>query len=406
MKQKQLLDTAIFTADSFEKAYAVLEELTGSVSVLPQKTHNIRVLSYIDEDADGNFEVALSTRSVLDDVKLSKKAGMPTFIKMERAVFTKDGKIDEDYIEEFKRNGFILSIDKELYLASVSTLGTLCLRCNIDGGGIFSSNSVLRDNYIAELLYKARKKCNVIIRRSDDGAVNKIFAVLGGAYSKIPQTIVKDIVSNCEKDLECEAVLSGFVADNFITRMTIEFPKISDDFAKTYELPDAVHPGVCISTSDIGDSSLSVWGSVRVGASTIPMYWGEYARKHSGKIDLEEILEGIREKVFVDFARAPEALLNLLGVEIGDPIATIKEVCKRFKKVIGAAFTEELVEALSAEITTGKKYTAYDIATLIISAPDRVKGMPASNLLAFQKCVKDVLFIDYTKMKSSLYLTA
>ena len=415
MIQKELYDSAVFRTTDMNAAVARLKSLSAALEVIKVKTTDIKLISYVGENPDGSFQVAYSSPPVPTDAKINRRAGLPVFYKMERKGFTRNGLIDEEFINEFKKNGYALSIrdvndptKSVVYICSSSVLGTLCTRCNVSGDGLFI-NTVLRDQFLAERLFFAKKNCHVIMRRSNDG-VPKVFAVLGSAYTPISQEIVVDVVQKCSEDLEATPELVNFVSDNFITRMYVEFPDISDDFAKTYKLPDKVSPGICVSTSDTGDSSLTVWGTVRIGKCTTSLFFGEYARKHSGEIDLEEIIENIRKNVFSEFTKAPETLLKLLSIDIKNPKKVIEKVINttKLKKLLGKDNSVQLIEALQAEIDDHASYTAYDIATMIMSAPERTEGLAPGTLLVFQKNAKEALFADYENIekKSSLYLTA
>lgn len=408
MKQKDLYDSATFFTTDMERANEILEDFSRSLEVMSLKTSDIRIISYIEDYEDGGFQVAFSSPPEPIHEKISHRTGLPSYYKLERDAFTRNGTVDERFIEEFKKNGFMLVIKNKYFICSSSVLGTLCTRCKVSGEG-FLANSVLRDSFLGERLHINRAKCNIILRKSEDN-ISKVFAVLGSAYAPIPQTIVSEVVTKCSADIEAVPELKKFEADNFITRMYVEYPEISRDFSKTYSLPDAITPGICVSTSDTGDSSLAIWATVRIGEYEIPSFFGEYSRKHSGNIEMDEVIENVRNNIFTEFSKAPQILSELLAIEIRDATSAIADVFKqaKFTKALGKDNTQQLMEALQEEIVDGVSYTAYDIATMIMSAPERTEGLAPATLLAFQKNVKEVLFVDYKKLgkKSEVYLTA
>ena len=53
-------------------------------------------------------------------------------------------------------------------------------------------------------------------------------------------------------------------------------------------------PGVLLSTSDTGDSSFKVSGTWRVEGSDAIVVNGEVRKKHTGDMDLSEVMEEIK----------------------------------------------------------------------------------------------------------------
>lgn len=412
MKQEQMFDSYSVVTSDFGTAYEFLDEFSKSLEVVSMYTRDIRLVSFISEEPDGTFVVSVSTPPDPKSATFGGKIGFPKVYRLERNSFTLGGKLSDHFIDEFKKNGYVLSIDKKTYICSAVTLGTLCTRCSIAGEGILSGTSPMRDALIGELLYQRSSKCTLVMRKSDDG-IKKIFSVLGSAYAPIKQTVIKDIIAESEKILGMKATLKKFTADNFITRAYIEFPDKAEDFSRTYHLKgDNVFPGVCISTSDIGDSSLTVWGTIRIGNIESPVFCGEYSRKHSGEIKLDEIGEKINQNIFDEYEAIPKRLVELLKIEVTDPKVVITAACKEagFNKILGKNETKDFIEALSAEFTDVVTYTAYDIATGLVSAADRVKGLSENTLLLFRKNIKEAIFVNYediiSRLKSGVYLIA
>ncbi len=411
MKQVQLLDNYTASTTDFSEAAQILADFDRSLEVIQINTRDIGLISYVGDSAENEdvMEVAVSQKGDNNSAKMSERMGHPRYPKLTVDVMTRNGRADLAFVNEFKRNGFCLQVGGKILYCSSSVLSTLCTRCNVGGEG-FLKNSVKRDTFLAEILSRSAKKAHIIARRSDDGIV-KAYGVLGSAYAPIPQSVLMDIKDKSEENLECTAVLRNFVCDNFISRLHIEFPKISDDFAKIYSLPDEVVPGICISTSDVGDSSLTIWGTIRIKSKTgsRPVIFGEYKRKHSGNIDLDAIIDEVSQKIFADFASIPERMVELLSIEIDKPKEAVKAVSKELKlvKLIGKANEQSLVQAMQLEIDDSIGYTAYDIASLFVSSASRIEGMAKSVTLAYEKNIKDVFFIDFNKLgKSTLYLTA
>ena len=401
MKQSDLLDSKIWTTRDVDEAYRILDELSSSVKVTELRSNEIKLVSYMGESG-GKVSFAICDPPDPSSPKRTRNIGMPSgFTEMDKQKFV-DSWLggNEAFYTELKRNGYLLNIGGTLYSCSSETLGTVCSRCNLGGSGLTDKYSVLRDSFITEKLAQRKVKCSVVMRCSDEG-MKKVFAVLGGTYTPIPQNAIKDIVTAAEDELlEGEkSEFCGITADNFVTRMYFEFPSIAEEFRKIYGLDTTVMPGLCITTSDVGDSSLTVRGTQRTEEG-LPFYVGKVSRIHRGDVDIDKYIDDVRSNIFTEYSKLPVRILELLAIDVYDVKETIKEVMNRsgLAKIIGRKYSEQFAEAASQEFSPAKSYNAFDIADFISKVPGRIMGMSDYAREAFANCTKDVFFVDFEEI--------
>lgn len=399
MNKSELLDSKMWTTTDLDETYRVLDDLSSSVLVTEVRSDKIKAVSYMGEN-EGKVTFAVCEPPDRTSVKRSRVLGMPSsFTVLDKSEFIRDWLGDnEAFYKELKKSGFMLNIDGTLYICSGETIGTLCSRCSLGGAALTENVSVLRDSYITEILAKKKSKCSVVMRVSEEG-VRKVFAVLGGTYTAIPQNKIRDVVAAAEDELlgDKESTFRGMTANNFVTRLYFEYPSIADEFRKVYKMTLNVTPGICVVTSDMGDSSLTVYGTIRLPGSETPFHIGKYSRIHRGNVDIDEYIEGVRNNIFTEYTKIPERIMELLTIDVSDVNETLKAVMEKsgLAKVIGKKYSDQFVEAAAQEFIPGKPYNAFDIANFIATVPERIIGMAASARDAFAKTAKDAFFVDY-----------
>jgi len=402
MKNLELLDSKKWATTDIDEAYRVLDDLSGSVSVVEVKSDKIKAVSYMGEN-EGKVSFAVCEPPDSTSLKRSRVLGMPSaFTALDKDEFINDwlgG--SKAFYKELKKCGFMLNIDGTLYICSGETIGTLCSRCALGGSALTDHISVLRDSYITEILAKKKTKCSVVMRVSEEG-IKKVFAVLGGTYTAIPQNKIRDVVEAAENELleGKESEFCGLTADNFVTRLYFEYPSIADEFRKVYKMTMNVTPGICVVTSDMGDSSLAVYGTIRLPGSKTPFHVGKYSRIHRGNVDIEEFIEGVRDNIFTEYSKIPERIMELLTIDVSDVSETLKAVMEKsgLAKVIGKKYSDQFVEAAAQEFIPGKPYSAFDIANFIAKVPERIIGMADSARVAFARSAKDAFFVNYEEI--------
>jgi hypothetical protein len=341
--------------------------------------------------------------------------------KMKRGDF--DAKGIKKLVSELETSTkMLLMADGKVYFTSYDMLSTLGLRTNLAGDSILHP-SLERDIYFARCL-DSDEELTAIIRRQD--GVRKIFSTLSAKYPYVPQSFCADILDRVQTEGKLgNAVGYNWKVDNTFAEIYVEFPDKASELMAIYGLDRAVTPGLFICKSDVGESSIVVRATWRIGNSVILL--DEFRRKHSGKIDVNEILEGIDEIVFSKYTLLPEKLCDLMGQNILDKDAKktlsvskfrslnkktvegiIKSVFKEIKLVDATtkSIEKELYEALCDEIDYDIEYTAYDICMMIMTLPERkILGMPEAYKTPLAKACGKAAYCKYElKAKSKVKL--
>jgi hypothetical protein len=137
-------------------------------------------------------------------------------------------------------------------------------------------------------------------------------------------------------------------------------------------------------------------------------------RVHSGKVELSELMSLIDKKVFSEYAKLPQAMCDLMLQDITEAswdLSNPKDIEKNRKlmesvikkafrtlgitKAIGIKNKQSLQEQLCMEFSGGVAYTAYDIASALMSLPERLEGVNSSTIHNLEAAVADAPYIKY-----------
>ncbi|MBP3278166.1 MAG: hypothetical protein J6M44_04325 [Butyrivibrio sp.] len=314
----------------------------------------------------------------------------------------------EELLEEVKKtSGLCLLIDGRLYIVSTIAIPTFTLRAEVKGDMTIQVNNVVRDMHLADAVYRKNEDIHLVYREEEIGGVTvrKVFAGLGSAYKLIPQTIIANSVEKLSEDGTMGApVVSSFEIDHGYTSAHVILPEIGEEIAEEYKLSGEVIPGLYLSTSDIGQSSVIIRGVYNKGASTV--ITDEVVIKHVGKNLTPEVILGLAdEKIFSSIRKLPEALAELMGTEVmnyssldlskpkdqaKNKKAVLKVISEELKRVcreakVSGKKEKELLECLEAEINEELCYTYYDIAMIFMGVPARITGLDRDTVARLQK---------------------
>lgn len=312
-----------------------------------------------------------------------------------------------DIIDEMaKTTNLCCSIDNKLYLISDIAIRTLTLRAEVKGDMTMQRNNLIRNMHIADAIFDKAEKIHLVYRTEvvDGVEINKIFAGLGNAYKLIPQTILTDSINRLsEAGTLGDIRMSSYEIDHEYSTVKVTMPSIGEEIAEEYKIDTDVVPGLYISTSDVGASSVVIRGLFWKGYSYV--ITDEVSIKHAGNITPERILAEADEKIFTNIRKLPEALSELIGTEAADysklDLSTesgqkknkdavqgiIKEeirfACKEAN--ISGKKKEQLLEGIYDEINPTITYTLYDIAINLMGIADRISGLDRDTLTRLHK---------------------
>lgn len=353
------------------------------------------------------------------------------------ALFRRTGKLNPVKVkntasitDSVTRSGMLIKFDlfgKTIPLGvSQMAITTMCTRAKV-GGDKISQPSLGRDIDIAELLTSGDTEMTLVIR--DDGENSKLFACMSAKYSPIPMTLLSDIADQLTSDAALgNAICTGWYVDHSITDCYIEFPEAGKDLAASYGLSVDVIPGVMLSSSDTGDSSVSIRGTYRVKGCRSFVTTEEVRVRHIGSATPAEVVKMVKEEIFKRLRSLPEALAEKIGLRITPASLDLKDPAGRkenFKcvkkaiklgskklgvvKAIGKKREKELLECLYATIDESSVFTQYDIAMLYLTLGDKVAGLGRAATLKLSKALADAAFISYIdepEEGDELYLVA
>lgn len=313
------------------------------------------------------------------------------------------------YEELFQTSAMAIVHQNKFFIMSDLAIPTFSSRCGVSGDRTINKPSLLRNMHMAEGWFDKVETTNFIYREEEVPCADckvrmaKIFAALGGRYSSQKQEILNDIIDVIVK----EGVLGrmevrSWHQDHRFTDIYLEFPEAGKDIRDAYALTDDVIPGLYLTTSDVGSSSLICRGVYRLNRCNGHVIVSELKKAHTSSLNPSEFIKDVDRNVFNKIRNLPETLAELfedvidyskvdLTSEKGQQKALckiealLKMLSKKCLKPIGQKREQQLVEALVAEINPELHYTYYDISIMLMETPDRVEGLDSFSLAELEK---------------------
>lgn len=415
MNEEKLLDSWCETGNSIESFEKAVKELSAATYTKVVRACDLCLLSKSDTSTPSVLHFYMLNPTSIWDVDKNGVLSLKR-AQVKREVFEANNV--ESLLKEYENNThLLLNVDGVIDFTSINLAPTLGLRANV-GGDAMLTPSLERDLLVAKQLNSTNEVTAIIRNR---GKARKIYALLSGKYPYVPQSFIMDILNRVIADgVLGTANCHHWRLDNQIGEIYIEFPDKANELTTIYDLDREMMPGLYIAKSDTGECSITVRATWRIGNSIIVL--DEFRRKHSGKIDVEDILENIDKTIFSKYTVLPEALCDLMTVNITDPdwkstlpAATfeavnreaVKSVIKSVFKQIGLveATTKKiekgLCEALCDELDYDLSYTAYDIAMMIMQLPERkILGLSDTYKTPLAKACGKAAFCKYDKVKT------
>lgn len=316
---------------------------------------------------------------------------------------------DELFEEMDATTGLCAIIENEKFLIGSNALATLTMRAGVGGEVTVARNNVIRDTHFADALTSIADATKFIYREDEDGN-KKIFACMSKGYNEIPMSILYHAIDKvADEDIMGKMEVNHWEISHNFTDIYVEFPEAAQDFMDTYKLSEKIIPGLFLCTSDTGASSVIVRGTYRYKNRCV--ITDEVARKHSGTITAEELLDMINNQVFTKFRLLPEKLADLIGQTVVDyskvdlsstagqeanrtsVAALIKTLVNSdLKELKGQKRRAELIECMVSEINPTIPYTMYDIAMMFMWLPDRLNGLDKATMANVAKACAKVPF--------------
>lgn len=370
-------DNIANVADSqtlYDKFMNVVRDMKNATKVVEVPSDAIQIIS-VKDISDTEVQGFLHTRNGQEPWK-------KTLEELRRV-----DDADDDIIKETKEESFLmyqLGADKTRFFASPTVINTLGQRAGDTGRGKAAHHPSIKTRFFRDGLmaaYMSEEPCQTQVIYKEVGKTKKIFSVMSDRYKMLPSDeLFEETISLFEKEMGKMKFVRYYI-DNFFVEAFIEFPEKAADFAKVYNLPNDVVPGIRMSLSDTGDGSMLVEGTIRIGRSLTYIPKAQAFRKHTKKASKDGFIEKVEKCVFVEYTKVPERLIDLLGIPVQNPATTIEDVLDEISGknrargdekdkcyLISKKFDKALRENLAAQVNPSISYTAYDVATMILEA--------------------------------------
>lgn len=316
-----------------------------------------------------------------------------------------------DYIEEVlaSRDSMIVSKDGTFFV-SEDALIRFAKLSQLTGDALRNQNK-FRDNYIAYLL---KDRCSRFAKKTtpkpaftvvvfEQQSVKRVVSACSGNYKAIPQstlyTLYNDIMG---RDDWGEVVCRDWYIDHDISYIDLEFPELSEALSLEYfpskSLP--IIPGIRLSTGSTGFNTLKATMTWRCEGCENPAVLDSVSQKHCSTYEGSEFIERIHTNIWDRYGELPERLaeLYLVPVVSEDVETTVRLAVKQLQlnklvfmqkdapKTEKHNYVEHIVSAVVDEFKGVTSISAYDIATSLMSAANKVEmpesyRQPLTNLL-------------------------
>lgn len=404
INEKTLLDGWMTAGNNYEDFKKTLTELSDCTEFVKVNTPEVNILSLesVNEEKARFYELCpcytgTPHEPVRKNLLLSK-----VLEKGDHAQLLKETLRDEKAL--FCSENRVFFPAKRIFSRGLTQFG--------GGGAAMDVPSYERDLYIASL-FKRAKKSTFVVR--EIAGVKKLVSILSAKYKALPQSALCEIVDALadDKDLGKFNVYKWTI-DNWISNIYIDFPDKAREISDYYELKDEFVPGLWLQTSDTGDASVKVYPTWRRGCSISFVEKAAVKRVHSSKVEIEEVIESIKKNAFAEYTRLPEAMCNLMTQNLTDEsmdLAVPENVEKNRKmmervlknafrslnivKAVGLGNKKSLFEQLCLEFSGDIPYTAYDVASALLSLPGRIEGAHPLTLHNLENAVSNAPYIKY-----------
>lgn len=380
----KLLDSWSVSGNDFQTLYKELEELSARTKVLPINSRDIRIFTF----------QKMKEKEIFGFLHSGQKSIAYTLPKTEEEA-------ESGLVQELESNRLMFLMRQDKMWSTKKVLRTLSQRAGSKMGDFAMCDdpvvSFHRNAGYAAYMTVNPSDCMVLYR--EIGGIKKAYAVFTDVYKMIPQfPIVKDLIEAFEKEMG-QAVLKCYSIDNYQTDILVTFPKVRDDFARTYNLPVKLSPGLHIHMSDVGDSSFIIHGMIGVRNAVVYIPGAEYTRPHTKKASLDQIKKNVEMKVFSEYTKVPKRMLELLTIDVDDTESLIPKLFKScgFERAIGRIATKKLIAEVLQSL--GSKATAYEVATLLLEYEEEYERKQhfynGTGIDAVRSAFMNALFFNY-----------
>ena len=399
--------------------YSQLEDISKSTDAMLVKSDKL-AMSAITISDDDALELALMTSS--GDAEFFKKSFNETLnnekvplihfdpVKNAYGLFklkfdSLRGKLDKETISELLYDSkMLMNIDGTSYVVAPCAFLTLLSRAGLGGDAMCHPSIGRVMEIFKQLVYRKPQTITLITRKNEIGG-KSIIAAHSGKYAYIPQTAIREIIDAFSKKFGVIDCLEWAVTQEN-SYCYISFPDVAKDIAALYNMPDEAIPGVCVSTSDCGESSFKVRSLWKIKGH---IFGGEtYKCRHRGSVSLDDFITEVSKQIYAEYKTVPQKLNDLLKIDVPNPVAALKKVFQDISmtKAIGKKKSMELLNAISMEFSPTLKYTAYDIVMSVSTVSERLIGASRAVIERVEGAAKRAIFVDFNDNSQKIILGA
>lgn len=303
--------------------------------------------------------------------------------------------LGEELLEELK-NGtkMMFTYDDDKYIMAKSAVVTLSQRICVGGDTTINRNNLVRDLHMADALFSKDEPINFVYRYSYTDNINKVFASFSGDFILNKQDCILNALSDINFPFH-EYAVRRYHVNNYISEIECDLPS-------RYE---GIIPGFMIKNSDTGDSSFIVRSTCHIGNSYAIL--SESLLRHDKSFTYEKLMNETfiqaREsfdKLVPVFEKKAEQLKTawIMDYSNFDPLSDmsrkqnfsvakklIKEGIGIYKSNLSKKAQVSVLETILDELDAGKKYSAFDIATMLMHIPEYLSYLDDSTLTNLRK---------------------
>lgn len=291
-------------------------------------------------------------------------------------------------------------------------LKTLCKRAGVPGDRIYDK-SLWRDVYIADGLLPKRpgnddpeavekyermlgENIKFVVRHNAEykngkmklQKIGMIIGVFAQTYNESGMKILADIYNEVRTEGKMGRVkVTDWEISQDRAYVHMEFPDAAEAFAEKYGLKSKLIPGITITTSDCGLSSLSVAGTYRDDGYKGMTIVNEYTRKHVGAFTFRNIMPRVNKDILDKFEAFPKAMGKLMETKISEKSLKTEAGHQDYKnrmntaitnafgqfdvsKSIGKKRVDTLKEVIADHVGEYEECTLYDVAEAFMNLED------------------------------------
>lgn len=403
---KDLSDNYTLEGKDLEDFFKITHELAHNTVAKTMETTHMELLPVVDANVlknsfipNRNFSGIVKPESEITNQEIICLGSIRDYFSEEipslqsvslKQVLAKGG--SKALFDEAKNQSrLFIRYDDQLYFTSPKLPESLCARVGVFGECVYDS-SVEKTAFIMRRLQEKSQTVVALIRTLPGSGIRKIMMLGSKTYMYVPQTFFKDSIYTLQSVVQEDAVCQRWRVDPFISTVYFCFPKLSMRLQKEYPLSDTFIPGVCLTTSDTCDASISAHPTWQIGNSIVE--GPGILMQHDGKVNLANFNRKIQREIIDEYSLFLQRLTRFQNVKVNDPEKTLSHLFSRLKimRAVGKRRTLNLVPD-RADSLKENSCNAYDMIVSLLQLPADC-SLSESSAKKLRRAVYDSVFLE------------